>query len=428
MIVNNSYFNHNINGLLFTGTAIVETAQVNNSLFSYNVNGLVLKKLVSAAINYCGFSNNSTNGFLLDDMDSGGMIVTVNHCDFITNAMGLFCHMHFLTVNHCNFLYNTGGFGGFGYLSHYDTFKNITKNSTFSFNTMGFADGLGFMLVDSCCVLKNQMGMYSPYTSRIKNCTIDSNTVVGINSGNDSIGNCTIKYNGRGIIIGGASKIIGNNIEYNTIDNINCIGVSATITENNISFGNVGINDSVATILTITKNRIENNNIGVYLVSPTATISCNEFCSNVTYNLKYVATGNLNADNNYWCTTDSTAISSLVYDGYDNISYGLVDFMPLDASCYLTIPGITTTGINEATPTFSFNIFPNPATDYLTLELPTNVSKASVSIFNTIGDLEYSSAITNQKTDIDVSSFANGIYFIQLTNGNNVSRKKFIKQ
>jgi len=246
-------------------------------------------------------------------------------------------------------------------------------NCIVSYNTYGieYADS-----VDSCTINNNQYGVYATY---IMNSTVDSNSVRGVFYG-DNVTNCQIKYNGVGIYL----------------------------------------EDSV---FNITKNIIENNTIGIEL-GASNNIYCNKICNNTSYDLIYTMINNISVANNYWCTPDSASTTAVIYDGYDNINYGLVNFMPIDTlQCYLQ----TDIPINEFQ-NISFNIFPNPASDYLTVALPTNFSKTEIKIFNMLGELEYSSTTTRQNTHIDISNLTSGVHIIQIETIDNTSRLKFIKQ
>ena len=133
---------------------------------------------------------------------------------------------------------------------------------------------------------------------------------------------------------------------------------------------------------------------------------------------------NWNVANNYWCTTDSAATSYVIYDGYDNINLGLIYFMPIDTlSCYL----ITENPKNEFEP-FSFNIYPNPSSDYLTLRFTQNNSKATIKIYNLLGELKSATAILHQETKINISDLSNGIYILEADTEKGIMRQKFIKQ
>lgn len=91
------------------------------------------------------------------------------------------------------------------------------------------------------------------------------------------------------------------------------------------------------------------------------------------------------------------------------------------------IPGIT--GINNKTFTQnSFEVFPNPATELLTIKLtdPSLVDKP-IQIYNSIGLLIKSVSVHDISTSIDISGLAPGLYFIQPQNYPQETRK-FIKK
>ena len=355
-----------------------DTLILKNSDFSFNTYGLDGSATTYGVIDSCNFTNN-TDGAIT----SGSAI---NYCNFLYNTTGLACvgvSLNGNIINHCVMNNNQTGMGGKAFSMY---------NSTLNYNQWGIA--ARGCCIYNCNVKHNQSGIITGNTIhddnvRVRNTIVDSNSVSGIEIYNrgDSIFNCKIRYNGISMID-------------NNSDN---------------SFINI-----------ITNNDIENNSSGLQLIYTYDNISCNKICNNGTYDLKYTGTSNFNIANNYWCTTDSVSTEALIYDGHDNISYGLVNFMPLDSACYYS--GLTTTGIHEMTNSFSFNVYPNPATDHLTIEFPSSdVSKTTLQIFNTIGELMYSSTTTNQKTDIYVASYASGIYFIQISNGKSIGRKKFIK-
>jgi len=71
-------------------------------------------------------------------------------------------------------------------------------------------------------------------------------------------------------------------------------------------------------------------------------------------------------------------------------------------------------GINEINNNLFF-IYPNPATNFLTIEQPAVGSQQlAVKIYNIQGQLILQSAINNQKSTLDISAIANGIYVLLL--------------
>ncbi|MBK5285520.1 MAG: T9SS type A sorting domain-containing protein [Bacteroidia bacterium] len=159
---------------------------------------------------------------------------------------------------------------------------------------------------------------------------------------------------------------------------------------------------------------IENNAIGVQ-ANHCSNISCNRICNNTTYNFKLTTSSNRSIANNYWCTNDSLTIANSIYDGYDNVSLGIVSFMPIDTvGCYL-ITGIPI--YNNSV--LSFNIFPNPATDKLSVSGLSG--KGEINIFNTIGEKCLTLTLSKGEVtaSVNVSELSPGIYFVSVRDEKN---------
>ncbi|AXO79883.1 DUF4832 domain-containing protein [Olleya aquimaris] len=73
----------------------------------------------------------------------------------------------------------------------------------------------------------------------------------------------------------------------------------------------------------------------------------------------------------------------------------------------------------------NFSIFPNPASDFITIQFK-NSSKEKVKIYNMIGQLVKETTISNNKK-LDLSDLVNGIYIIRLADKKSITHK-FIKQ
>jgi hypothetical protein len=73
-----------------------------------------------------------------------------------------------------------------------------------------------------------------------------------------------------------------------------------------------------------------------------------------------------------------------------------------------------------------FIIYPNPSSKLIVLNLPDG--KYCISIFNSVGQKVLYTGNTSVKTSIDISDFRNGIYFINVTDGDTVLISKFVKQ
>ena len=75
-----------------------------------------------------------------------------------------------------------------------------------------------------------------------------------------------------------------------------------------------------------------------------------------------------------------------------------------------------------------FNIFPNPASDNITIS--TNQEITEVNIYNILGVNVYNEtfAMNNSQLDVNVSDFINGVYFIKVKSVNGETVKRFIKK
>lgn len=87
-----------------------------------------------------------------------------------------------------------------------------------------------------------------------------------------------------------------------------------------------------------------------------------------------------------------------------------------------------TIGIEEAnTNNFNFSVYPNPATDRLTVQLPFDL-RSKLQIVNVVGEIVLEEEIEGSKT-FSVENIAAGIYFARITNENNfTSVRKFVIQ
>jgi hypothetical protein len=94
---------------------------------------------------------------------------------------------------------------------------------------------------------------------------------------------------------------------------------------------------------------------------------------------------------------------------------------------YINVIPPSALGINTQSDNF-ISLFPNPVFDHLTLIINENITDAQIKIYNLLGETEFSSVTSNQKTDIDISSLSRGVYFVEVISGDNVGRKKFVKQ
>jgi len=87
-------------------------------------------------------------------------------------------------------------------------------------------------------------------------------------------------------------------------------------------------------------------------------------------------------------------------------------------------------GINKnRSSNFSYDVYPNPFNNTLTIKSNNKLDKATLRIVNVAGKMVYQSNILKgNETNIDVSELSKGIYIIELINNGAVERRKLIKE
>jgi GH25 family lysozyme M1 (1,4-beta-N-acetylmuramidase) len=90
----------------------------------------------------------------------------------------------------------------------------------------------------------------------------------------------------------------------------------------------------------------------------------------------------------------------------------------------------STTGVAENKPLTNFIVYPNPANDKIILE---NISSTTnqneiISVYNMQGALILQQPLQTQKTELTISGFASGMYFLTVKTEKGIEIKKFIKE
>lgn len=75
-----------------------------------------------------------------------------------------------------------------------------------------------------------------------------------------------------------------------------------------------------------------------------------------------------------------------------------------------------------------FNIYPNPASEMLYIEMPMSVNQVEATIYNVLGSVVGTHAIAASNATIDISGLKQGVYFITITAENHLQTIKFIKK
>lgn len=157
-------------------------------------------------------------------------------------------------------------------------------------------------------------------------------------------------------------------------------------------------------------------------ITPTITQNTNVLMSSSSNNNQWYFNGNpiSGATSQFYTATQSGFYSVSVSNSYSCSS--------MSASV-----NVVTTGMTQFDYAKNITVYPNPSNGILLIEFADNlnVQNYRVNIINTLGQVLYTSQITQQLTNVDLNTFINkGIYFIHITNNENktIEIKKIILQ
>lgn len=93
-------------------------------------------------------------------------------------------------------------------------------------------------------------------------------------------------------------------------------------------------------------------------------------------------------------------------------------------------------GKSESSPSLSiseakrldFDMFPNPASESVTIQLPSEESKATVQFYDYIGKLALTKTVTEVNNTVDVNNLSTGIYILKVATDSKIGSQKFIKK
>ena len=219
-------------------------------------------------------------------------------CIFEKNSVGQAAQINYgsMAATNCQFLNNFCSVTWSNYIN--------LNNCVFSGNTNNIIGCPGS--VQNCSFINNTFGFAESSNLQISNCLFDGNDVGIDESGSSTISNSIFTNNTIAVKLGENSLLTNN-----------------TITENGIGVQVRGSNPSSAQIVD------------------------NQLCNNVNYNLENLTDKNFQVNTNCFCSSDSTTIENGIYDGYDDITRGLVNYAIYDDSCSSILSYVTKVVLNE---------------------------------------------------------------------------------
>ena len=75
----------------------------------------------------------------------------------------------------------------------------------------------------------------------------------------------------------------------------------------------------------------------------------------------------------------------------------------------------------------NFEMFPNPASDKVRIQLPSGAENATVEFYDSLGRLALSKKVTRINNKMDVNALSKGIYILKVFTADQIGSQKFIK-
>lgn len=278
----------------------------------YNWYGIRIKGSQGGSVQMNNFELHNSYQGIHNDISEPGVTYQFDECYFRSNNYALQLNAD-LVYNNCMFESN-----GVGQAAQIQYGTLTATNCYFINNFCSFTWSNGIN-VSNCTFVGNENNIIgSPGT--IENSQFLNNTFGITETSNITVTNCNFEGNGTGI------------------DGVSDCSVSnSTFTDNSIA---IKIGDGGE----VRKNQINNNGVGIQVLAynPTTTvIDSNNICNNSVHNLENLTDKNFQVNLNCFCSQDSVVIENGIYDGYDDITRGLVNYAIYDDSCQTILSYIT---------------------------------------------------------------------------------------
>lgn len=283
----------------------------------------------------------------------------------------------------------TGGAGGFTY-----AWSNNTSNATVS----GLAAGSYSVTIHDA----NSCTADSSFTLTAPAVLITSATSTNILCAGDQNGTGTVTATGGA---GGYTYMWSNSETTATVNDFGVGSFTVTVTDSHGCTSTSGVAISQPTALSIS----------------TASTAATTGQSNGTAYISNASGGTLPYSVSWSNGENSTLIN--------NVAAGTYTVTVTDANgCTQTASAVVNqvTGINQVIEEIPFTVYPNPAKAQITVEIADMPKEAVLTIKNVLGKVEHIRGISALQTQIDLSSFASGVYFVELRQGDKMSVKEIV--
>lgn len=201
-------------------------------------------------------------------------------------------------------------------------------------------------------------------------------------------------------------------------------GGSWQLVEDNIcvNTGNYGIANAGGHDIIIRNNKIYSaktdiSNVGLYVWNQQSGLTS----YNITIENNQVLWNSKNGGlNNFWNAENS----GTVVGWSTNTSNSTLNSAILPTIIIGRAKGVTTEISSTVPSTNEIKIYPNPATDHITIETSQTVKNGSISIYNIKGQKLIEQSLKIGNTDLDTQNLALGVYIMRISINNNQTEEK----
>lgn len=375
-----------------TNAPIVFTSSDTTTGF-YNWEGIRIKGSQGGTVQMNHFELHNSWYGIHNDISQPGVSYTFNECLFRSNNYALQLNAD-LIYNNCTF--ESNGVGQAAQLLYGSL--NAT-NCQFINNFCSFT-WCSNISVNNCTFTGNQNNIIGS-SGIVENSQFINNVFGFAETAGVTVNNCFFDGNGTGIE-GTSACTITNNI----------------FTNNNIA---IKIGDAG----NISQNQINGNDIGIQVLAydpNTTIIDNNSICNNAIHNLENLTDKNYQVNLNCFCSQDSTVIENGIFDGYDDITRGLVNYAIYDDSCENVVSYVTKVNLGNPAgiPELNGSFHPWYNGQSLVIE---NAGSGIFTIYSAQGTQLMKSIAMHGENKIDVN-LPNGLYLVHREGGS--TKKVFI--
>jgi hypothetical protein len=278
----------------------------------YNWEGIRIKGSQGGTVQMNHFELHNTWYGIYNDISQPGVSYVFDECYFRSNQYGLQLNAD-MVYNNC--IFESNGVGQAAQISY----GSLTATNCQFLNNFCSFTWSNNINVTNCLFSGNQNNIIgSPGV--IQNSQFYNNTFGMTEISNITVNQCVFDGNGTGI--DGSST---------------CVITNSTFSNNSIAL-------KIGDASTVSQNTITDNAIGVQVLGydpNTTSIDSNLICNNSVHNLENLTDKNYQVNLNCFCSQDSTIIENGIYDGYDDITRGLVNYAIYDDSCQTVVSYVT---------------------------------------------------------------------------------------